>query len=77
MFVKPAIAGAKVPFPHPSKRFLSPDGEEVPDADIHWARRLAHKDVVLASPAKPAPAPAAAPSPAAPSPPASAGASGT
>jgi hypothetical protein len=64
MFVRPAKAGAKVPFEHNPRRFLAATGEDVPD-DLYWARRRSHGDVVTAEPPKPVAAqtspPAAAP----------------
>jgi hypothetical protein len=66
LFVKPAVAGTKVPFPKSSTRFLKPEGEEVPE-DRYWLRRLEHGDIVVGTPpAKPSP-------PVAPAPPAASG----
>jgi len=46
MFVKPA-PGMTVRFPPPgSQRILAAEGEDVPDTDTWWARRVAHGDVI-------------------------------
>lgn len=47
MIVKPA-PGLKVRHPV-TKQFLPPEGIEVPDGDIFWARAAADGDVVLDS----------------------------
>lgn len=47
MRVKPKDSSAVVRFPPPHvRRSLAPEGEEVPDDDVYWNRRLLAGEVV-------------------------------
>lgn len=46
MKVKPSNAGEVVRFPNDRSRVLRAEGEEVPDGDIYWTRRLRDGSVV-------------------------------
>ena len=45
MIVKPTVPGTRVPWPHPERRTLAPEGERVPLS--HYWLRLANKGAVL------------------------------
>jgi hypothetical protein len=59
MKVKPTDPNACPRFPNDLKRKLKPEGEEVPDGDIYWTRRLLDGSAKLVTDE---PTPAAAPS---------------
>ena len=50
MFVKPA-AGLKIRDPF-KRDHLPPEGREVPDGDLYWARLVRDGDVVIVEPEK-------------------------
>jgi len=40
MKVKPAVPGSVVRFPRDRNRVLKDEGEDVPDGDLYWHRRI-------------------------------------